>query len=123
VSLLEGTYGPMTLRWRDVLDWAAEATAANNSVTKMDPADANWSGIARTSGTGGTSGAMLDGGTMFVRIAATPPAQENWECKLYGVNGTKMPTVVAGTANGVKLMWTGTAGGVNASFAIHFIAD
>jgi len=28
VSLLEGTYGPMTLRWRDVLDWAADATAA-----------------------------------------------------------------------------------------------
>ena len=28
VSLLEGTYGPMTLRWRDVLDWAAEATAS-----------------------------------------------------------------------------------------------
>jgi N-acyl-D-aspartate/D-glutamate deacylase len=28
VSLLEGTYGPMTLRWHDVLDWAAEAAAA-----------------------------------------------------------------------------------------------
>ncbi|HYA37675.1 MAG TPA: amidohydrolase family protein [Candidatus Methylomirabilis sp.] len=28
VSLLEGTYGPMTLRWRDVLDWAADATAS-----------------------------------------------------------------------------------------------
>src|SRR5258706_1215064 len=28
VSLLEGTYGPMTMRWRDVLDWAAEAAAA-----------------------------------------------------------------------------------------------
>jgi N-acyl-D-aspartate/D-glutamate deacylase len=27
VSLLEGTYGPMTLRWRDVLDWAADASA------------------------------------------------------------------------------------------------
>jgi len=27
VSLLEGTYGPMTLRWRDVLDWAAESSA------------------------------------------------------------------------------------------------
>jgi N-acyl-D-aspartate/D-glutamate deacylase len=27
VSLLEGTYGPMTLRWRDVLDWSAEASA------------------------------------------------------------------------------------------------
>ena len=28
VSLLEGLYGPMTPRWHDVLDWAAEATAA-----------------------------------------------------------------------------------------------
>ena len=28
VSLLEGSYGPMTLRWHDVLDWAAQATAA-----------------------------------------------------------------------------------------------
>ena len=28
VSLLEGTYGPMTLCWRDVLDWAAEASAS-----------------------------------------------------------------------------------------------
>jgi N-acyl-D-aspartate/D-glutamate deacylase len=27
VSLLEGSYGPMTLRWRDVLDWAAKASA------------------------------------------------------------------------------------------------
>jgi len=28
VSLLEGAYGPMTLRWNEVLDWAAEATGA-----------------------------------------------------------------------------------------------
>ena len=28
VSLLEGGYGPMTLRWREVLDWAAESTSA-----------------------------------------------------------------------------------------------
>lgn len=27
-SLLEGGYGPMTLRWHDVLDWAVEATCA-----------------------------------------------------------------------------------------------
>jgi len=27
-SLLEGSTGPMTLRWREVLDWAAEATKA-----------------------------------------------------------------------------------------------
>ena len=26
VSLLEGTYGPMTLGWRDLLDWAAKAS-------------------------------------------------------------------------------------------------
>lgn len=28
VSLLEGGYGPMTLRWRELLDWAAAASAA-----------------------------------------------------------------------------------------------
>ena len=27
LSLLEGTYGPMTLRWREVLDWAESAAA------------------------------------------------------------------------------------------------
>jgi N-acyl-D-aspartate/D-glutamate deacylase len=32
VSLLEGTYGPMTLRTQDVLDWAADATAAGHRV-------------------------------------------------------------------------------------------
>ena len=28
VSLLEGSYGPMTLRWREFLDWAAKASAS-----------------------------------------------------------------------------------------------
>lgn len=28
VSLLEGTYGPMTLRWRELLDWAADSCRA-----------------------------------------------------------------------------------------------
>jgi N-acyl-D-aspartate/D-glutamate deacylase len=32
VSLLEGTYGPMTLRWREVLDWAADASAKGPSI-------------------------------------------------------------------------------------------
>ncbi len=27
ISLLEGGYGPMTLRWRDVLDWAADSSS------------------------------------------------------------------------------------------------
>jgi len=32
VSLLEGTYGPMTLRWREVLDWAARASTEGASI-------------------------------------------------------------------------------------------
>ena len=32
VSLLEGAYGPMTLRWREVLDWAADASASGPAI-------------------------------------------------------------------------------------------
>jgi len=100
----------------------AESTTTH-SITKMDPADATWSGTARFAATEGTSGAVLDAGTVFVRIAATPPTKEQLFCREYGMNGGKLPTVVAGTANGVKLMFTGTAGGVNLSAMIRFIAD
>jgi len=93
---------------------AAEATVTN-SVTKMDPGDANWSGAARTAGTEGTSGAVLDQGTVFVNIAATPPAHGGHIfCREYGLNGGKLPTIVPGT--------TGTAGGAGASANIRFIS-
>lgn len=101
---------------------AAESTTTH-SITKMDPADANWAGIARFAATEGTSGAVLDAGTAFVNIAATPPTVFPIMCREYGMNGGKLPTVVAGTANGVKLMFTGTAGGAGLSAMIRFIAD
>lgn len=94
-----------------------------NSVTKMAPGDSNWSGVARTGGTEGSSGAVLDQGTVYVPILVTPPTVPNWYCREYGVNGGKLPTVVAGVANGVKLMLTATAGGAGQSAMIRFIAE
>jgi hypothetical protein len=99
----------------------AENTTTH-TVSKMDPGDSNWSGVARTGGTEGTSGAVLDQGTIFVPITATPPATHPIQCREYGLNGGKLPTVVAGTSNGVKLMFTAAAGGATQSAMIRFIA-
>jgi len=100
---------------------SAEGTTTH-SVTKMDPGDSNWSGVARTGGTEGTSGAVLDQGTIFVPTLTTPPTVVGWQCREYGMNGGKLPEVAAGTANGVKLMFTATAGGAAQSAMIRFIA-
>jgi len=105
---------------------SAEATSGNNSLAKMDPADANWSGIARAANaTEGVSGAILDSGNVHVTIAATPPSTVNaWQmCKEYGIAGEKMPTVLPGVTLGVKLMFEGTAGGTDLSAQIHFVAN
>lgn len=100
---------------------AAESTTTH-SVTKMTPTAANWAGAARTGGTEGTSGAVIDGGTVFVNITATPPAHAGQVfCRDYGTWG-EMPTIAAGTTNGVKLMLTATAGGASQSAQIRFIA-
>jgi hypothetical protein len=102
----------------------AENTTTN-SVTKMDPGDANWSGVARTAATEGTSGAVLDQGNVYANIAATGSSETGLggECKEYGLVDGKQPIVAAGTANGVKLMLTGTAGGVGQAASIHFVAN
>lgn len=102
---------------------AAEVTTGANSLAKMDPADANWSGVARALGTGGTSGAILDSGAIFANIVGTPPTMEPEICRDYCLAGGKCPTVVAGTTNGVKIQFTGTAGGVSQAAKIYFIAD
>jgi hypothetical protein len=39
------------------------------------------------------------------------------------MNGGKLPTVPAGVGNGIKLMFTGTAGGAGLSAMIRFIAE
>jgi len=103
----------------------AEVTSGNNALVKMDPGDSNWSGAARTSGTEGTSGAILDSGNVYVNIAATGSTGTSLgtQCKEYGLVDGKQPIVAAGTTNGVKLMFTGTAGGTGQSAAIHFIAN
>lgn len=100
---------------------ASESTTTH-SVTKMDPAAANWSGLARAVATEGTSGAVLDQGTLFVNVATTPPTVDAYFCREYGMNGGQLPIIAAGVGNGVKLMFTGTAGGAGASAMIRFIA-
>lgn len=101
----------------------SEVTSGNNGLAKMDPADANWSGAARTGGTAGTSGAILDTGNAFVSITATPPAAFAYFCREYGLIDGKQFVVTAGTANGVKLVWEGTAGGADLGAQIHFVAN
>jgi hypothetical protein len=102
---------------------SAETTSGNVSLAKMDPADSNWSGVARTAATEGTSGAILDTGNAFVSITATPPAAAPYFCREYGLVDGKQPTVQAGTSNGVKLMWEGTSGGADFGAQIHFVAE
>jgi hypothetical protein len=102
---------------------AAEATSGNVSLAKMDPGDSNWSGVARTAATEGTSGAILDTGNAFVAITVTPPAAYPYFCREYGIVDGKQPVVAAGTTNGVKLMWEGTAGGADFAAQIHFVAN
>ena len=101
---------------------ASESTTTH-SVSKMDPADANWSGLARFAAVEGTSGALLDAGTVFVNVALTPPAVSPTYCREYGLEGGKLPTVAAGVGNGVKLMVLGSAGGAGMSAMIRFIAQ
>jgi hypothetical protein len=100
---------------------SAESTTTH-TVSKMNPASSNWSGIARTSGTEGTSGAVLDQGTIFVPINVTPPAVPRIFCRDYKGDNGQPPTVIAGTTNGVKLMFTGTAGGATQSAYLRFNA-
>lgn len=101
----------------------AEVTSGNNALAKMDPGSANWSGAVRTGGTEGSSGAIIDSGNLWVGVAATGTGPSQADCRDYGGNGLRMPTVAAGTTNGVKLMFTGTAGGTGQSATIYFIAD
>lgn len=92
----------------------AEGTGAT-SISKMDPADGNFGGIARLGGTPGTAGAVLDQHAFMVGelgagtadgVGPTPFCQE------YGTRGDKMPTVLPGVGNGLTINMTaaGTGG-------------
>lgn len=79
----------------------AEGTGVT-SISKHDPADGNYGGVARLNGTPGTAGAIVDAfGFWNAMTGASPPIGPF--CKEYGANGEKMPTVLSGTSNGLSI--------------------
>jgi hypothetical protein len=104
-----------------------EGTGAD-SMSKMDPADSSWSGVVRRTATLGTIGPTLDqwGFTVGELGAGTADgAGPAMLCKAYGLNGEKLPTVVAGTANGlsVNVSAPGAGGLAAGSISITFITE
>ena len=102
--------------------------ATGNAVSKMDPADASWAGIVRLTGTLGTIGPTLDSFSMKIGEigagAADPPSFPVF-CRVYGRNGEKLPTVLAGVTNGlsVNVSAAGAGGLASGSISIVFIAE
>lgn len=106
----------------------AEGTTVSGAgcdVSKMDPADGNYGGVARNGGTAGTAGAVLDqighqAGIVATGAGGTPPV-----CQWYsGGAGSamKMPIVAAGTANGLTINVSAAgAGGIAAGAITAFI--
>lgn len=104
-----------------------EGTGAD-SISKMDPADASFPGIARRTATLGTIGATLfQTGFMVGELgagAADPPSEKPF-CYYFGHHGGKLPVIQAGTTNGVSITVTAPGAGGLASGAIsaELIAD
>lgn len=97
-------------------------------VTKLDPASANFSGVARLGGTPGTAGATLDqwgftAGELGAG-AADPPGQPT-QCVYFGGAGQQMPTVQPGIVNGISVnVSSHGAGGLAAgAISIEFIEE
>jgi hypothetical protein len=91
----------------------AEGTGTS-AISKMDPGAANYGGVARGGAlTPGTAGATLDQISFITGEigtgAETTPSYSF--CKYYGVAGEQMPTVSAGTANGLSIMLSATGAG------------
>lgn len=106
----------------------AEGTGTT-SISKFDPADSNYGGVARLGGTPGTAGAILDQqgfqvGELGAGTAdATGPAAF---CKTYGGStGEKPITVAAGTASGlsINLSAAGAGGLAFGSISATLIAE
>lgn len=102
----------------------ANEGTTTNSVSKLYSGDVDWPGIARTGGTEGTSGAVIDQGYVFLSTATTPNQPY---CVEYCINSTMCPTVepygTAAPRPGVKLMFTGTAGGASQAATIYFVSE
>jgi hypothetical protein len=107
-----GTGVTVTVQRRTTASSAGTALTAEGTgttaVSKMDPADANFGGVARLGGTPGTGGATLDQYAFTTGEvgtgAETVPSYAF--TRTYGGPGGgtfKMPTVQAGTANGLTI--------------------
>ena len=88
-------------------------------LNRLNQRNAIWSGAARTAGTEGASGPLIDTASIYVSTATT---QNIETCHTYCTYGTQCPYIPKGITNGVKLMFTGTAGGAGQSARIEFIA-
>lgn len=107
---------------------ATQEGTASPAVSKLDPADGNYTGRCAVTPTLGTAGAVLDGWGQTVGelgVGAADPGGPNIFCKTYGDESEKAPTVVAGTTNGISVSATAAgAGGLAAgSITIMFIAE
>lgn len=107
---------------------ATQEGTASPSVSKLDPADGNYTGRCAVTPTLGTAGAILDGwGQMVGELgagAADAPSLGVF-CKTYGDESEKAPAVLSGTTNGLSVSVTAAgAGGLAAgSITIMFIAE
>jgi hypothetical protein len=107
----------------------AEGTAASCPISKHDPADGNYGGVARVTSTLGTAGAILDqqGFTVGEIGAGTAdtPGQAPFCKTYYGQNGIKMPTVLSGTGNGISINVSapGAGGLASGSISATIIAE
>lgn len=106
---------------------AAQEATASPSVSKLDPADGNWTGECRVTPTLGTAGAVLDGWSQTVGelgAGTADPGSGTPFCKTYGDESEKAPTVLAGTANGASVLVSAPGAGALAggSVTITFTA-
>jgi hypothetical protein len=91
----------------------AEGTGTS-AISKMDPAAGNFGGVARGGApTPGTAGATLDQVSFITGEigtgAETTPSYTF--CRYYGLAGEQLPTVAAGTANGLSVMLSASGAG------------
>lgn len=99
-----------------------------SSIAKHDPADGNWAGICRITGTAGTAGALLDGFGWTVPelgAGAADPGGPPMFCKTYGDESEKAPVVLSGITNGIDVRVTAAGAGGLASgvISITFTAN
>lgn len=97
----------------------AEGTGAT-AISKMDPADGNFPGIARMDGTAGGAGATLDQmGIVTAELGAGAADPGNTlYCKDYSAGEGKAPTVLNGVTNGISIDYTSPGAGALAACSI-----